>query len=524
MADHDQLRWLASAGRMTRRDFMSRAAALGVSTALAGTLASKGVFADEAPKKGGHLILGLDGSASTDNLDPTTYVVTFQYTVGYQWGNSLVELTHDGGLSPELAESWEPDPTATKWVFKLRKGVQFHNGKEMTAEDVLATVNYHRSEKSTSPAKAFFEPVEDIKASDKHELTVTLKAPNADMPYIFADYHLLIQPAGGDPKAGIGTGGYIIETFEPGVRAIAKRNPNYWKADRAFVDSIETLGMNDVTARTSALQSGAVHFINRVDPKTVALLGNAPDLQVVDVPSAGYYCFPMRCDTPPYDSHDLRLALKYAIDRERMKKKIASGFGVVGNDHCVSSLDRFHAADIPQHGYDPDKAKFLYKKSGHSGALNLKVADAAFPGAVDAATLFKEDAAKAGIDIAVERVPDDGYWSDVWLKAPFCGSYWAGRPTADMMMALSYLSTAPWNESYWKRPDFDKLLIQARGELDNAKRKQMYRDLQAMISDDSGVIVPLFNNYLFGGAKNVSGLKPTPVFVGYRMGEQLHFD
>ena len=523
MSAHEYLRWLSTNSGVTRREFMGRAAALGVSTALASSLAGKTVFADDTPKKGGHLILGVDGSASTDNLDPTSYVVTWQYTVGYQWGNGLVELTEDGSLVPELAESWEPDSAATKWVMKLRKGVQFHNGKEFTADDVIYTVNYHRGEKSTSPAKAFFEPVSDIKATGKHEITVTLNAPNADMPYIFADYHLLMMPDQGDPKSGIGTGGYIIDSFEPGVRALTKRNPNYWKENRAYADSVETLGINDLTARTSALQSGAAHFINRVDPKTVALLQGSADSKVVDIPSAGYYCFPMRCDTAPFDSKDLRLALKYAIDRERMMKKIVGGYGVIGNDHPVSPLDRFYAADIPQHTYDPDKAKFHYGKSGYSGAIDLKISDAAFPGAVDAATLYQEDAAKAGITINVDRVPADGYWSDVWLKAPFCGSYWAGRPTADMMMALSYLSTAPWNESFWKRDDFDKLLIQARGELDLAKRKEMYRELQLMISDDAGVIVPFFNNYLFGSVKNVAGLKPTPVFVGYRIGEQLYF-
>jgi peptide/nickel transport system substrate-binding protein len=502
---------------------MGRAAGLGISAALATSLAANGAFADETPKKGGHLILGLDGSSSTDNLDPTTYVVTFQYSVGYQWGNSLVELTENGGLTPELAESWEPDPTATKWVFKLRKGVEFHNGKELTTDDVLYTLNYHRGPDSKSPAKAFFEPVADIKATGKHEFVLTLKAPNADAPYIFSDYHLLIMPDKGDPKAGIGTGGYAIQSFQPGVKAVTKRNPNYWKNERAFVDSVETIGLNDPTARLNALQSGAVHFINRVDPKIVPLLKSSGRVKVVDVPSSGYYCFPMRCTIPPFDNKDLRVALKYAMDRKKMIKLILGGFGVEGNDHPVSSLDRFHAADIPQHHYDPDKARFHYQKSGHSGAINLKVSDAAFPGAIGAATIYREDAVKAGIDINIDRVPDDGYWSDVWLKAPFCASYWAGRPTADMMMALSYLSTAPWNESDWKRADFDKLLIQARGELDTAKRKQMYRELQGMISDDAGVIVPMFNDYLFGSATNLTGLRPTPVFVGYRIAEQLHF-
>lgn len=518
-----ELTWLASGGRTTRRDFMKRAAALGASTALVSTIASTASFADDAPQRGGHLRLGLDGASSTDNLDPATYVVAFQYTLGYQWGNSLVELNDKGDINPELAESWEPDPTATKWVFKIRQGVEFHNGKELTADDVIYTLNYHRGESSTSPAKAFFEAVTEIKATDKHEMTITLNAPNADLPFIFSDYHLLVMPDQGDPLAGIGTGGYIIETFEPGVRAIATRNPNYWKENRAFADSVETVGINDLSARTSALQSGAVDFVNRIDPKTVGFLQSNPDVTIYDVPSAGFYTLPMRCDTPPFDNLDMRLALKYALDREEIVKRVLGGYGVVGNDQPVSSLDRFYAADIPQFTYDPEKAKFHYEKSGHSGAINLTIADAAFPGAVDAAQLFKEHAAKAGITINVDRVPDDGYWSEVWLKAPFSGSYWTGRPTADMIMSLGFLSTADWNESFWRNEAFDKLMIEARGELDNKKRAEMYAELQTMISQDAGVIIPAFNNYLFASAANVSGLVPTLVFVGYRVGEQLHF-
>lgn len=523
MSTNDYLSDLASSGQTTRRDFMKRAATLGASTALISSLASKAIFAEETPQKGGHLRLGLDGAASTDNLDPATYVVAFQYTLGYQWGNSLVELNDKGDIDPELAESWDSDPAATNWVFKIREGVEFHNGKEMTADDIVYTLNYHRGDASTSPAKAFFEPVTDIKATGKHEVTITLNAPNADLPFILSDYHLLVMPDQGDPKAGIGTGGYIIETFEPGVRAITKRNPNYWKEGRAFADSIETIGINDLTARTSALQSGGVDFINRVDPKTVDFLKNNPDVSIVDMPSAGFYTLPMRCDTPPFDNLDMRLALKYALDRDELVKRVLGGYGKVGNDQPVSSLDRFYADDIPQFLYDPDKAKFHYGKTGHSGAINLSIADAAFPGAVDAAQLYKEHAAIAGIEINVDRVPEDGYWSDVWLKAPFCGSYWTGRPTADMILSLGFLSDAAWNESFWRSDSFDKLLLQARGELDNEKRRQMYRDLQSMVSQEAGVIIPAFNNYLFASPANVSGLIPTLVFTGYRAGEQLHF-
>jgi peptide/nickel transport system substrate-binding protein len=244
---------------------------------------------------------------------------------------------------------------------------------------------------------------------------------------------------------------------------------------------------------------------------------------VFNIESAGHYCFPMRCDTDPFTNNDLRLALKYGIDREDIVKKILRGYGKTGNDHPIPSFDPFHADDLPQRPYDPDKAKFHFQKAGVSGPVALHVADAAFTGAVDAATLYKEHLAKAGITLDLVREPSDGYWSNVWMVKPFVASYWGGRPTADLMLSVAYQSDAAWNESFWKRPQFDQLLMQARGELDNAKRKQMYHDLQVMVHEDGGEVIPMFNNMLFGARKEVAGLVRSPVLTGLRCGEQLHF-
>lgn len=509
-------------GSVTRRRFVGGAAALGVTTALGTSLAGRTVRADE-PKKGGDLKLGIDGGESTDVLDPASYTATYMQSVGYLWGNNLVELDQNAKAIPELAESWEAKPGATEWVFKLRKGVTFHNGKEMTAADVVYSINHHRGEDSKSGAAGSLTSITDIKASDTHELTITLDSGNADLPYLVSDYHLMIMPEGSDPNSGIGTGPFTIEAFEPGVRALGKRNENYWKQGRGHVDTAEILVINDPTARTSALQTGSIHVMNRVDPKTVSLLERSPDIQIIDVPSAGHYCFPMRCDTAPFDNADLRLALKYAIDREDMVAKILRGFGKIGNDNPIPSFDPFFSAEVPQRPYDPDKAKFHFEKSGVGGPVQLFISDAAFTGAVDAAILFKEHAAKAGITIDVQRTPEDGYWSDVWMQKPFCGSYWGGRPTADLMFSIAYSSDAAWNESFWKREDFDKILIAARAELDEAKRTEMYHELQTMVVDDGGEIIPMFNNFLFAASKSLGGFDFPPVLTGLRMAEMLYF-
>lgn len=127
---------------------------------------------------------------------------------------------------------------------------------------------------------------------------------------------------------------------------------------------------------------------------------------------------------------------------------------------------------------------------------------------MDAAVLFKEQAARAGITIEVRREPGDGYWSNIWNKAPFCASYWDGRPTQDQMLTTAYTSEAAWNDTAWKRPDFDALLVQARSETDDAKRADLYKQGVAMIRDDGGVIAPMFSQYLDGVSNKIKGYFP----------------
>src|SRR3546814_844581 len=149
----EYLTWLTGRKGSTRREFMARAAVLGVSTTVASSIAVRVAFAEDAPAAGGHLILGLDGASSTDSLDPATYPATYLYTVGFQWGNCLVEMDENNRAVPELVESWERNADATQWVFKIRKGVEFHNGKSLTAADVVHSINHHRGESSQSPVK-----------------------------------------------------------------------------------------------------------------------------------------------------------------------------------------------------------------------------------------------------------------------------------------------------------------------------------------------------------------------------------
>ena len=223
------------------------------------------------------------------------------------------------------------------------------------------------------------------------------------------------------------------------------------------------------------------------------------------------YVFIMHIDTAPFDNNELRLALKYAIDRQEMVDKILRGYGSIGNDMPINASYPLFDETIPQREHSIEKAAEHYKKSGHDGSpIILRVADGAFPGAVDAAALFQQSAAKAGIPLEIKREPNDGYWSEVWNVQPFCASYWGGRPVQDQMYATAYLSTADWNDTRWKRDDFDALLNAAKAELDQAKRKDIYSQMGRMLRDEGGLILPMFNDFVAGVSNNVGGYVNDP--------------
>ncbi len=489
------------ARELSRRDFLAHTSALGLTLAAAGTLTGREAWA-ETPKKGGRLRIGIAGGSTTDSLDPATITDIMVQTLSMgQLRNCLVEVDAQSKPIPELAESWEPSADASVWRFKLRQGVEFHNGKSLEAEDVIASFNHHRGEDSKSAAKSLLKPVKSIKADGKHTVVFELAEGNADFPFIVSDYHLTIQPAGADLSKGVGTGGYILQDFEPGMRARTKRNPNYWKAGRAHFDEIEMTMIADVNARTNALQTGEIDVMNRSELKTVHLLKRTPGLQVLQTNGTKHYTMPMHTDVKPFDNNDVRLALKLAIDRKALIKTILRGYGSVGNDHPIGRSQRYYAADLPQREYDPDKAKFHLKKAGLDRlSIKLSAANAAYEGAVDAAVLYKEQAAPAGIHIDVVREPSDGYWDNVWLKKPFVMCFWGGRPTSDWMFTTAYAEDAPWNDTHFKHDQFNALLKAARAELDDNKRRQMYAEMQRIMRDEGGTIVPMFASDVYAAS------------------------
>ena len=502
---------------LDRRQLILGASAVG----LAGTLGTSSAMAAEKPKKGGTLRLGMEGGSPSDSLDPRTYADSIPIAMSLMLWNNLVEVADDGSATGELFEKWEVKPGAADWTFTIRKGITFTSGKTLDADDVIYSLNMHRGE-TKSPAKALLADITDIKKISATQVQILMKNGNVDLPYNLSDYHIIVVPNGyTDFSKPDGTGAFTLDEFQPGVRATFKRKAgDYWKPNRGNFDRVELRYIGDSAARTQALVTGQVDAVNRLDPKTAALVAKNKNLVVSRTPGAGNrFAFVAHTDKEPFANKDLMLSLKYGIDRKKIVQNVFSGYASVGNDHTAGPKMKYYDAKQKMTTYDPDKAKFHFKKSGVTSPIELQVSEGAFTGATDSGQIFQESLAKAGIKMDLKRVSGDGYWDNVWLKVPFCAVYWGNRPTIDNQFTSTFANgtTNPWNDTHYTSAEFNKILVAARVELDQKKRAEMYAKCQSMLNQESGMVCFAVQDYLDGASKKLRGLT---ISGRYDLGDQ----
>jgi len=510
----------------SRRDILSMLVAGGMQATLAGGLATTALSARaQTPKRGGKIRVAGATAAATDTLDPAKQSNQTDYSRGNMVYNGLTSL--DGSLTPQpaLAEKFETKDAKT-WVFTLRKGVNFHDGKPLTPADVVFSVMRHKDPATASKAKVLADQIESVKASGPNEVTIVLAAPNADLPVILGTFHFhIVKDGTTDFNTGIGTGPYKLKDFKPGVRSLVVRNENYWKPGKPYLDEIEFVGIGDESARVNALLSGGMDMVGSVNPRSVARVAGTPGFAVFKTQSGQYSDLIMRKDAGPGANPDFVLAMKHLFDREQMRKTIALDQAVLGNDQPVDPTNRFHFAGLPQRPFDPEKAKFHLKKSGITGAVPVVASPAALY-SVEMALVLQQSAKDIGLELDVKRMPADGYWSNHWLNSPVGFGNVNPRPSADVLLTQFFKSDAAWNESRWKSEKFDQLLVAARAETDLAKRKQMYADMQTLIHTEAGIGIPMFLASIDGHTTKLKGLSPIPLggLMGYNFAENVWLD
>ncbi len=510
----------------TRREVLAMLLAGGMQATLAGSLAGVAVKAHaETPKRGGRIRVAVATAAASDTLDPAKQSNQNDYVRCNMVYSGLTSL--DRSLTPRaaLAESFNTTDAKT-WVFTLRKGVTFHDGKALSPADVVYSIMRHKDPATASKAKVLAEQIESVKATGPNEVTVVLTSPNADLPVILGTFHFLIVKDGTtDFSAGIGTGPYKIKEFRPGVRTLVVRNGAYWKPGKPYLDEIEFVGIADDSARVNALLSGGMDLVASVNPRSVARVKGTPGYGILVTQSGQYSDLIMRKDVGPGVSPDFLMGMKYLQDREQMKKAIALGYAVVGNDQPIDPTNRFFFKELPQRPFDPEKAKFHFRKAGVTGKVPVVTSPAAMY-SVEMATVMQQTAQRVGLELDIKRMPADGYWSNHWLNSPVGFGNVNPRPSADTILTQFFKSDAPWNESRWKNPKFDQLLLAARAETDTGKRRQLYADMQSMIHEDAGIGIPLFLASIDGHSSKLKGLSPIPLggLMGYSFAENVWLD
>jgi peptide/nickel transport system substrate-binding protein len=511
----------------SRRDVLGMLGMLGLAgTVGTGLFAGAGRAFADTPKKGGRIRVAGVSSSTSDTLDPAKQSLSTDYVRCSMFYSGLTTL--DEHLAPQLAlaESIENDK-ATVWTIKLRKDVLFHDGKPLTSADVVYSLTRHMDPAVGSKAKALATQMAEIKATGPLEVTIRLSSPNADLPVVLGTFHFLIVKDGTtDFSTAIGTGPFKCKEFTPGVRSIGVRNEHYWRGDGPYLDEVEFIGIADNSARVNALLSGDVDLISSIDPRSSQQILDSKGFALFETNAGNYTDLIMRLDSAPANNPDFVLGMKYLMNRVQMKRAVFRGFATVANDQPIPEANRYYAADLPQRVYDPEKAKFHLNKAGVLGTTLPLVCSTAASSSVDMAVVLQQSAKEVGFTIDVKQVPADGFWSNYWLKSPFVFGNVNPRPTADILLSLFFASDAAWNESAWKSEKFDQLLVAARGESDEAKRKQMYHDMQVMIHENSGIGIPVFISNLDAHSARLKGLRAmgTGGLMGYAFAEHVWLD
>ena len=442
---------------LTRRELLERSAALGAALSLPGyfgtAAASAGTDAVK-PRRGGHLRVGMNDGGAGDSLAPWNIPIYSAAARAEQVYERLFKYDAHAVARPRLAESVESNAKGTIWRLKIRPGVTFHSGKPLTADDVLYSLRYIANPKNKAESLTRLEPL-DLAASHKVstlEVEFVLRRPIGDFRGLLAEKAVWIVPNGKTDFARKpdGTGPFKFVSWQPGIRAMFARNDHYWgiaHGDGPWVDSLEILDITDDTARVNALlgkQVDEIAFMPFVQAKAQA--GNSA-IQIVQAAQPQTNPIYVQMDRKPFTDNRIRLALKYAVDREAMVRQVELGFGAVGNDLFGKGYPSYNN-ELPQRKYDPEKAKSLLKQAGYDRFPFTLPTSNALPGMLESATAFKEQAKAANIDVTLEKLDAGSYFSNnKYLKVSSYQTNWGQSFESQAQDGM--LRSSPYNETHW---------------------------------------------------------------------------
>lgn len=458
--------------------------------------------------EGGRLRVAVAVSSTADTMDPARQTVVSDFCRCAMVYDGLTRLDAHSRPQPALAEAIESQD-ARDWSVRLRRGVRFHDGSPLTVADVVYSLNRHLDPAVGSKARVFADQFASVRADGPDHVRIVLKSPNSDLPTILGiPQFQIVRDGTRDFSRPIGTGPMRMVEFMPGVQSIAARWGDYWRR-KVRLGEVELFAISDDSARINALLSGDVDLIHAINPRIARHL-TAAGFDVLVTKSGGYTNLIARMDQTPTSNPDFVAGLKLLLDRETMRNAIFRGYATIGNDQPIAPTNPYFDPSVPQRPFDPDRARHHFERAGMIGARLPIVTSTAADKSDDMAVLIQNAGRRAGVQFDIRRVPSDGYWTNSWMKVPLGFGNINPRPTADIVFTQFFASDAPWNESAWKNPRFDRLLVAARGETDETRRKSLYGEMQHLVHDQSGIGIPLFLSLLDAHSPRLKGLTPMP--------------
>ena len=516
------------AGQLSRREFMTRATALGLSSSAAFGLIGlpAPVRAESHAQMGGTLRMEMETKAMKDpRLADWGEIHNFYRG----WLDYLAQYEADGSITPMLLESWEANDDATQFTLKVRPGVTWNNGDPFTAEDVARNIALwcDGTVEGNSMASRMVQLVDPetnmvregaIEVIDDLTVRLNLAAPDITVIVSMADYPAAIVHSsfdGGDPSANpIGTGAYLPVVNEVGVRQVLERNPDHtWWGTKVFggpyLDRIEYIDYGtDPAAKVAAAESGEIDITYETTGDFIDIF-DAIGWQKSEVVTASTIVVRFNQDSPPFDNRDVRRALQMAVDNEIVLELGYNGRGEVAENHHVCPIHPEYAqVDPPAH--DPAAARAMLDEAGFGDETFelISLDDAWQASTCDAVAAQLRD---AGIDVQRRVMPGSTFWNG-WLEYPFSATDWAMRPLGVQVLALAYKSGVPWNETAYSSEEFDALLAEAMSLADVEARREVMARIETLLQEDGVVIQPYWRSIFRHYTDKVQGAEMHPSF------------
>ncbi|AZO31705.1 MULTISPECIES: ABC transporter substrate-binding protein [Mesorhizobium] len=513
-------------GRVSRRDFVRHGSLLGLSLPLLGRIGMAAGFgaapslARAAGAPGATIRVGSNVPSAA--IDPVTIADAGGLLVLQQVAEFLCIDGPDLVLKPALAESWKPNADGTVWTFTLRKGVKFHSGGEMKADDVVASIDRLADPANSSNALSVFTGIlqkGNSKKVDDYTVEFHLDAPNGNFPYMLSsdNYNAVIIPAsykGGYEQSFDGTGPFKLEKYTPKVGASFVRNDDYW-GEKALPDRTEFTFFSDMQAQILALQGGQIDIINQMPVLAGVAILNDPNFDVISLKSSAHQQLHMHCDEGPTKDARVRRAIALCLDREKLAAGLMKGRSALGNDSPFAAVYPSTDTSVPQRKQDIAQAKQLMEAAGAGKGFKMTLTTERYLEIPEYAQLIQNWVKEIGIELELNILDQGAYYGDAvfgksnWLDSAMGITDYGHRGVPNVYLAAPLKSDGTWNAAHFKNKDYDQLAASYIAALDLEAQKADAGKIQKLLLEETPVIFGYFYDYLTATAKGVAGVQPT---------------